>query len=162
MYNRFVAIDFETANHNRYSACALGIVIVENLAVTEKFYALIKPPERYFTFSNIHGIKWADVRDKPGFGELWTDIRRFFEEVDFIAAHNVQFDRSVLNACCNQYNIKPPRKQYKCTCQLSRKLLGLENNRLETVCSHFDIRLKHHDALSDAFACAQIMIHFMS
>jgi DNA polymerase III epsilon subunit-like protein len=29
---------------------------------------------------------------------------------------------------------------------------------LSDVCRHFDIRLKHHDAASDALACASIVL----
>lgn len=40
----FTAIDFETANSSRASACAIGIVVVRNLEVVEEYYHLIRPP----------------------------------------------------------------------------------------------------------------------
>ena len=37
----FAAIDFETANQYRSSVCSVGVVIVRNGEVAEKFYSLI-------------------------------------------------------------------------------------------------------------------------
>ena len=34
----FIAIDFETANEKRASACSLGLTIVENGQVTKQLY----------------------------------------------------------------------------------------------------------------------------
>ncbi|MFH0975251.1 MAG: 3'-5' exonuclease [Spirochaetota bacterium] len=160
-HNRFIAIDFETANFETTSACALGIAVVENLSVTEEFYTLIKPPSDYFTFTDIHGITWDDVKDKMTFRELWPGIQNYFENIDFVAAHNVGFDRTILKCCCTHYNINIPEVNYKCTWQLSRKRLRLKSNALDKVSAHFGIKLNHHNALSDAKACAKIMINFL-
>ena len=162
MYNRFLALDFETANNERNSACALGLAVVENKVITEQVSFLIKPPKSYFIHTDIHGITWDDVRNKPTFDQIWIDIKKYFKKIDFIVAHNSSFDRSVMKACCDYYGIKAPEKDYKCTLQLSRKMLNLENNRLETVCEYYGIELNHHNALSDTLACAKIMINFMS
>ena len=43
----WVAIDFETANAKRSSACALGIAIVENGRIIKRASWLIKPRELY-------------------------------------------------------------------------------------------------------------------
>lgn len=40
----FCALDFETATHERNSACELGICVVHNSAVVETKTWLIKPP----------------------------------------------------------------------------------------------------------------------
>jgi len=160
-YNRFIAIDFETANYQRNSACALGIALVEDLVITDQFYTLIKPPQQYFMFTGIHGITREDVRDKPAFNELWPDIKEYFNNIDFIAAHNVAFDRSVLEVCCNYYGIQKPSVKYECTFQMSRKRLNLDRYSLDKVSEYFGIELQHHNALSDTLACAEIMIRFL-
>ena len=38
----FTAIDFETMTAEHTSACAIGIVRVENKVIVQKFYSLIK------------------------------------------------------------------------------------------------------------------------
>jgi len=161
MYNRFIAIDFETANNKRNSACALGIAVVENLIITEEYYTLIKPPSSYFTFTYLHKITWEDVREKPAFYEIWPELQHYFRDIDFVVAHNVSFDKAVLEICCNYYNLPKPDVKYKCTCQLSRRRLKLQSNSLDSVSDYFGIELNHHHALSDTLACANIMINFL-
>ena len=46
----FAAIDFETANQYRSSVCSVGVVIVRNGEVAEKFYSLIYPRPDFFTY----------------------------------------------------------------------------------------------------------------
>ena len=54
----FIAIDFETANSNRSSVCSIGIVIVKDGVIIDKFYRLIKPVPNYYNRINtqIHGL----------------------------------------------------------------------------------------------------------
>lgn len=40
----FVAIDFETGNNERSSACSLGLAVVRNSEIQDSFYSLINPP----------------------------------------------------------------------------------------------------------------------
>ena len=44
----FAAIDFETANNERSSVCSVGIVIVCDGKIVDKFYSLIKPEPEYY------------------------------------------------------------------------------------------------------------------
>ena len=39
----FAAIDFETANGKRSSVCSVGIVVVRDGKVADRFYRLIRP-----------------------------------------------------------------------------------------------------------------------
>ncbi len=155
---RFAALDFETADYGRDSACALSIVIVENDAISEVWTSLIRPPRRDFVFTYLHGIAWEDVRNKPCFGELWGDIARRLEGVSFIAAHNASFDRGVLQACCEKAAIPPVTSSFVCTVRAARSIWGFRPATLADVCRQLRIPLRHHDAESDARACAQIVL----
>jgi DNA polymerase III subunit epsilon len=157
-FKKFAAIDFETADYGRDSACALSVVILENGKVVKKAFSLIRPPRRDFVFSYLHGITWGDVAKKPTFGELWPMLSGLFDGVDFIAAHNASFDRGVLNACCSMHGHTPPLDRYLCTMKLARRLWKVYPTKLSDVCRHFRIPLKHHDAASDALACAKIVL----
>jgi DNA polymerase III subunit epsilon len=157
-FNRFAAIDFETADYGRDSACAVSVVIAENGKVVENIFSLIRPPRRDFVFSYLHGITWHDVAKKPTFGELWPEYRNLFNGVDFIAAHNASFDRGVLHTCCSMHGHTPPLDNYLCTMKLARRLWNVYPTKLSDVCRHFRIPLKHHDAASDALACAKIVL----
>ena len=155
---RFAAIDFETADYGRDSACALSVVIVHNEKVAQTWTRLIRPPRQSFVFTYLHGIAWRDVQDKPAFGDLWPEIAQLIEGVDFLAAHNASFDRSVLQACCTMAGHKPVTAPFLCTVKLARATWNLHPAKLSDVAHHLRIPLKHHDAASDALACAQILL----
>ena len=155
---RFSAIDFETADYSRNSACAVSVFVVENETIVDRFTSLIRPPFRQFSFTYIHGITWNDVKSKPTFGEIWPDIAMRIENVDFLAAHNASFDRSVLNACCEMTANEPAKSPFLCTVKLARATWNIVPTKLSDVAGHLQIPLQHHDAESDAHACAQILL----
>lgn len=154
----FVAIDFETADCGADSACAVGLVRVEGSQIVAQEARLIRPPRRHFQFTYIHGITWDDVASEPTFAELWPTVRPMLEGADFLAAHNAPFDRSVLHACCAAAGLEPPKAPFRCTVQLARATWNLRPTRLPDVCRHLGLSLRHHDAASDAEACARIVI----
>jgi len=154
----FVALDFETADHGRDSACALGLVRVENRQIVRRTYSLIKPPRRRFVFTYLHGITWEDVAHQPTFGELWPNFVPMLAGIDFLAAHNASFDRGVLLKCCEAAGLAPPQIPFRCTVQLARQTWNIYPTKLNHVCDHLGITLKHHQAASDAEACALIVM----
>jgi DNA polymerase-3 subunit epsilon len=58
--NAFMALDFETADRGRDSACAIGLVRVEYGQIIYRASYLIRPPRDIFEFTYIHGIRWND------------------------------------------------------------------------------------------------------
>ena len=73
----FCAIDFETATHERNSACELGVCIVQDSKIVETKTWLIKPPSfPYFNPFNVdvHGILPDHVKDAPTFDEIWYEV----------------------------------------------------------------------------------------
>lgn len=154
----FTAIDFETADHGRDSACSVGLVRVENNKIVRSESYLIRPPRQTFVFTEIHGLSWADVKDAPTFQQLWHELDGFFKGAEFFAAHNASFDKGVLNACCALAGIAVPGQPFRCTVKLARNVLKISPAKLSHVCHHLSIPLNHHNALSDALACAKIMI----
>lgn len=154
----FVALDFETANGYRNSACAVAVVRVVRGRITRRASHLIRPPFRRFDFTHVHGLAWSDVRDAPTFAELWTELLPLFRGVAFVAAHNASFDRSVLRTCCEWYGVPMPATPFTCTVQLARRTWGLFPTKLPDVARHLGLQLDHHDPLSDAEACARIVL----
>lgn len=155
----FIAIDFETANNYRDSACAIGLVRVENGDIVAREMRLIDPkvPFEWFCI-NVHGLTEKDVIDAPLFNEVWEELAPFLEDAEFIVAHNARFDKSVLYKSCDRYNIPHPKHNFTCSIKAAKHCWKLPSYTLNKVCSHLDIELNHHEALSDATACAEIMI----
>jgi DNA polymerase-3 subunit epsilon len=153
-----VAIDFETADHGPDSACAVGLVRVEGLNVVHREAVLIRPPRPRVPFSWVHGITWEMVAGEPTFGEIWPRLLPLLDGAAFLAAHNAPFDRRVLAACCAAADLPVPGLPFVCTVQLARRRLGIQPANLPAVCRRLGIGLIHHDAGSDAEACARIVI----
>jgi DNA polymerase-3 subunit epsilon len=154
----FVAIDFETANYERDSACAVGLVKVVGGEIVDKAVHLIKPPTREFLFTYIHGLTWSDVAKSADFGQLWPTLEPVLEGAEFLAAHNASFDKGVLHGCCASYGISVPSLPFRCTVQLARRAWNIRPTKLSDVCRELGIALNHHEALSDAMACARIVL----
>ena len=157
----FCAIDFETACPARASACAVGLARVRDGRVADTFYSLIKPPpgmEILPWFTAIHGIRGDQVASAPTFAQLWPRLRDFIG-TDLLVAHNASFDRSVFRACLAHYGLDADAPDFACTVVRSRSVWPrLRDHKLNTVCAHLGIELNHHEALSDATACAQIYL----
>lgn len=153
----FIAIDFETANPKRVSACAIGYAKVRDCEVIETDGYLIKPVGGHAPFqSKIHGIKEEHTFDKPKFGELFPKIRHIFNYP--IVAHSL-FDKQVLNALSEHFDLDLSFN-YIDSCSVAKEQLpNLKNYRLKTLVKHFNLpEFKHHDAEEDAIACAKIFL----
>lgn len=154
----FVAIDFETANRRANSACAIGLVRVEDGRIVEHTHHLIRPPENDFEHSWVHGITAEHVRSAPDFAALWPSVAPLFEGVAFVAAHNAGFDKKVLHTCLADAQLPLPQAPFYCTVKLSRATWQLQRANLKAVCAMLGIALRHHHAGSDAEACARIVL----
>ncbi len=156
----FVALDFETANETRNSACSIGLVRVENGIVTDRYYTLIKPEPLRFSPWNIkiHGITPKAVADAPTFDAAWPDIQRFIGS-STVVAHNASFDMSVLRHTLDQYGLPYPEVPYFCTVIAAKRAFpDLFNHKLNTVSAHVGFNFCHHNALEDAEACARVLV----
>lgn len=160
----FTAIDFETATGHPHSACAVGIVTVNDGIITEEYYTLIQPPDNEYWYRNImvHGIKPVETLDKPMFDELYPEIhKRLFGRK--IVAHNEAFDRNVLAKTMRWYGLYYDEleiaEKWECTCRIYRAK-GYKPANLKACSDRNGIALNHHEALSDARACAKLyMLH---
>ena len=158
MQPSFVAIDFETAiNHH---ICSVGIVTVVNGEITEEYHALIQPPNNFYSQFTIqvHGIMPMDTRNEPYFPTIYPEIKKRLQN-KIVVAHNEGFDRSVLAKTMADYSLNYSElnigEKWDCTVKMYRKR-GYKSAKLDACCKVHNIELQHHDALSDARACAKL------
>lgn len=159
----FTAIDFETANGNSASTCAVGLVKVRDGKIVDSYSTLINPPTGWWDFHpgniGIHGIHPSDVEHAPTWPEVLEQMLAFIEG-DVLIAHNAAFDMGVLRKATEAVGGTLPELHYACSLLISRKTYNLDSYRLNAVAyavghEEFD----HHDALADSDACARIIIH---
>ena len=158
----FVAIDFEAANAAFTSACSMGLVIVHDDQIVDRYYGLMKPVPNHYDWYNtkVHGIRKSDTDKAPTFPYLWAQVVDKVQGMPFVA-HGMLFDQHVLRALHELYKIPYPDYPFYCTHVGSQKYLpDLENHKLHTVAAHFGFTMEHrHNALTDAEACAVIAMH---
>lgn len=156
---KYAAIDFETANYERASACALGIVVSDGQTITDEWYHLIRPPKMHFEENCmlVNHISPDMVEHEPEFPAFWEEVASRLEGT-VVFAHNAPFDMGVLAATLDWYDLPAIHFRYGCTVKLSRMLWqDMENHRLNTVAGHLGFSFQHHQALADAQACAFIV-----
>lgn len=149
----FTAIDFETAHGKRWSICQVGLVRVENGIIKDQLSFLVQPPNNYYwdNFIDIHGITPEDTANAPTFNVIWKQIESFIKNQNVVAHNGFAFDFHCLKQALEYYNLEIPEYTGHCT----YKIYG-EN--LASLCEEYKIALNHHDALSDAKACAELFI----
>lgn len=154
----YIAIDFETANKNRVSVCAIGIVFIKGYSIVHKIHHLIKPPDSEI-FSqrhiNIHGITEEDVNDALNFEDLWNiDFVKYLND-NLVVFHNASMDLSNLKNLFSYYEIEYYNIQWIDTMYLAEKTGNPK--KLVDLAAKFNINIEsHHDPLSDAKVCGEI------
>lgn len=158
----FVAIDFETANNSRASACAVGMTLVRDGRIAGETGWLIRPPAGHDEFHpvnvSLHGIRHDDVADAPDWNHTIASITRLTADLPLVA-HNAAFDMSVIRAACDVAGAPTPLLRYGCSLRIARRVLALPRYNLDAVAEHFALpEFAHHTATDDARACAAITL----
>ena len=151
----FTAIDFETANGNPNSICQVGLVRIVDGIIASETDILIRPPRNYYwrNFVDIHGITPARTAFSPEFPAIWPQIAPFILGQN-VVAHNSSFDFNCLRQTLQHYHLPAPRFKGHCT-------LAIYKKGLAKLCAEQRIPLDHHNALSDARACAELFLRHL-
>ena len=161
----FAAIDFETANECRTSVCSVGVVVVRNGRVVDRFYSLIRPEPDYYKWfcSRVHGLCGDDTCNAPLFPDVWRQIEPLIDGLPLVA-HNAMFDEGCLRETHRAYGLDYPDYTFHDTLKASRRIFGkrLPDHQLQTVAMACGYDLKaHHHALADAEAAAAIALKIL-
>lgn len=156
----FTAIDFETAT--AYHPCSVGIVTVEEGIIVDEFVTLIQPPNNFYNPFNIqvHGICPSDTANAKTFVEVFPEIEKRLKN-RVVVAHNESFDRNVLSKTMALHGLNYEDlnigSRWECTVKIY-KAKGFKPAKLSDCCRIMNIALEHHEALSDARACAKLYL----
>ena len=157
----FNAIDVETANERPYSICQIGIVQVRigRIATSRSF--TVDPQEPFRTFNvRLHGIGPQHVRGCPALPRLDAELRCLLEGTPLVS--HTGFDRSALDGAMRRYGLRPLRVQWLDSGQIARRAWPERYRRrgwnLANVAADLGISFRHHDAVEDARAAAEIVL----
>ena len=161
----YIAIDFETANYFKNSACSVGLVRFIDGKEVDYCYSLIHPAKMYFIpewTEEIHHISYDDVRDKPYFPEVWdTMVMPFINKtpgIPLVAHNGNMFDMPVIQNCCEYFGMEVPKLEYFDSLIIARKTWPeFESHQLTKLGERFNIEYLAHDALEDSRVCGQLV-----
>lgn len=153
--NAIVGMDFEYLITGRQDTpCQVGLVLIVEDVIMLRYSSLIHVPESIEgTLSYGNGITREMVKNAPSFADVIKVMESICEGAT-IVAHNKSTEMSVIKKACELYQIKSwlTTAAIEDTC----KLMG--GKGLQDCCEQYNIPLHHHDALSDAEACARLYI----
>lgn len=160
---RFVALDVETANSHMGSICQIGLAAVDTDGQIETFGTLINPRSAFNPVNvQIHGIGRDMVEGAPIFSDVLAELRPVLTAAP-VFQHST-FDSRAIHAACELWDLAPPPIIWHDSVTVARNAWpelkgaggghGLAN--LKTV---LNLDFNHHDAIEDARASAQVVLH---
>lgn len=162
--NEWVAVDVETATPSRDSLCSLAAVRVANGEIKETFSELVMPPGNQYAAPNmmIHGLTPTDTARSRGIEYVALDFWAFVGARPLVA-HNASFDSNVISQSVERVGLSVPASaSWFCTLKLAQGTWpDLPSYSLSDLCEVLGIPLEHHQARSDALACALIGIELL-
>lgn len=161
----FVAIDFETANEQRGSACAVAAVLVKDGEVQRRWSTLIDPEAPFAAMNRaVHGIAPEDVVGAPTFPEVVDPLSALIQDSEAVVAHSAAFDIQVMRASAARYEVDLASFPFACTRVFARRWFpGWPSYGLTYCTARLGIDgvlggHEHHDPLWDAQACAHVAV----
>jgi DNA polymerase III subunit epsilon len=154
----FVAIDFETANFDRASVCAIGTTTVLDGVVRNTATSFVTPPTGLdFTNTYLHGIGPQHVNGAPTWPEALQRLSAAANGLPLVAYS--PFDKGVFNAANALTGVSVPDMRFLDALALVRHHCDLPSNKLPAVVRHFALPdFNHHEAGADSHACALITL----
>ncbi len=156
----FVAIDVETANPDLSSICQIGVAKYTEGQLVEAWSELINP-EDFFDPENIaiHGITEQAVQGHPTFPRVVDTLNAFLD--GSIVVSHTSFDRVSMNQTYSKYKLPQFNAIWLDSARVARRTwdeFAWKGYGLSNVCNKIGYQFKHHDALEDAKASAQVLL----
>jgi DNA polymerase-3 subunit epsilon len=165
---RQVVLDTETtglAADQGHRIIEIGCIELVNRRLTGRTLHLYLNPERPVdeAATEVHGMTWDDLRDKPKFAEVSERLLAFVEGAE-VLIHNAAFDLAFLDA--ELARAGGGRFAASCgavldTLLMARELHPGKRNSLDALCDRYEVSNAHralHGALLDAELLAEVYL----
>ena len=158
----FNAIDVETANADPSSICQIGIVQVCAGETKEQRSILINPEERFNPFNvRLHGISEELVKDKETLPQIYAELRRLLHRT--ILVSHTAFDQVALDGAARKYGLDSIQATWLDSAMIARfawpERYHAGGYGLASIAGDLGIAFRHHNAVEDARAAGEIILH---
>lgn len=167
-----IVFDFETtgfikhastSDHHQPRIIEAGALLIDKNGTTVDAFSQLVNPRVLIPaeITKITGIQNDDVIDAPSFGEIWPALRAFFDRAGMAFAHNLNFDKSILEIELRRLDVTDFEFPPICVCTMQAssamnrgKRLSLKNLYAKVIGTPL---AQTHRALDDAAAVAAIL-----
>lgn len=158
----FICVDTETANSRRSSTCAVGVAIVRDGAVVATAAEIIDPECEFEYFNTVvNGLDAESVVGAPTFPDVWGELGQLLGG-QHLVFHNSGFDVAVLRQSAARYKLTGIDAEFSCSMRMARRVLPeCSSYGLAYLASAIGYSFDHHEAASDAQACAEVTLHLL-
>jgi DNA polymerase-3 subunit epsilon len=164
---RHLILDTETTGLDPRDHRIIEIAAVEvvDRRLTGRSIHYYVNPEREIDVgaTDVHGLTWDTLRDKPRFAEIAAEFIEFAHEAQWVI-HNAPFDLAFLDAELARLELPPTVRIYEGvidTLALAREQFPGKRNGLDALCERFGVDNAHrtlHGALLDARLLAEVYL----
>jgi DNA polymerase-3 subunit epsilon len=165
---RQIVLDTETTGlsaEQGHRIIEIGCLELVHRRLSGRSLHLYLDPERHIdeAATEVHGMRWEDLKGKPRFVEVADDLLDFVRGAQ-VLIHNAAFDLSFLDA--ELVRIGRPSFRSVCpevtdTLLMARELHPGKRNSLDALCDRYGISNAHrklHGALLDAELLAEVFL----
>ena len=166
---RQIVLDTETTGLEpelNHRIIEIGCVEILNRRVTGRTFHRYLNPERAIDEGamSVHGIKRADLDDKPKFAEIAAELIEFIKDAELVI-HNAAFDVAFLDHELGKLQGESRRVASLCrvldSLELARSMHPGQRNNLDALCKRYEVdnsRRDLHGALLDAQILAEVYL----
>jgi len=142
-----------------------AIELVNHLPTGKNFHRYVNPEREIAPEAQaIHGMKLADLADKPVFANIVSELLEFLGDARLVA-HNAEFDVKFLNAELKALGFPPvPMARALDTVQMARRKFPGAPASLDALCQRFGVDNAHrtlHGALLDAELLSEVYLELI-
>jgi DNA polymerase-3 subunit epsilon len=165
---RQIVLDTETtglAADQGHRIIEIGCLEIVNRRLTGRTLHLYLNPEREIdeAATEVHGMTWDDLRDKPRFADVAERVLGFVDGAE-VLIHNAAFDLAFLDA--ELARLARGRFRERCagvvdTLLMAREMHPGKRNSLDALCDRYGVSNAHrtlHGALLDAELLAEVYL----
>lgn len=172
----YIAVDIETTGFYKFKHDIIqlaAVAVSEELEIGEVFNCYLKPIKPQYwgeDAEKVHGINVHEAlafpKRRKGLVDFLHFLKPYIESfpMTFLYHGKNKFDYIFLKdkylgeGLLDSFNKAFSQDLVLSTRDLAAECLELDNYKLNTVSQKLDIELNHHEAMSDAMACAKIFI----
>ena len=165
---RWIMLDTETTGlrvDEGHRLIEIGCVECIDRRITDRHFHVYLNPQREIDegATQVHGMTWDQLKDKPLFGDVVQEFLEFIEGAALVI-HNAEFDRGFLYEELGRVGLKPLASYCASIIDSlghARELHPGQRNSLDALCQRYGISNDHrvlHGALLDSRLLAEVYL----